>query len=85
VFKEQRFKIHLNEESGFQDYFNKIIKMCLGHSNGIELIPVVNIANLTLDHGTVPIMGQYPGSRHQLLPPIDGSCSLRFTPENGGV
>jgi hypothetical protein len=37
----------------FRIAFDRIIKTSHGHVNGIELIPVVNMANLTMERGTV--------------------------------
>jgi hypothetical protein len=39
-------------KSEFKITFDKIIKTSHGHVNGIELIPVINMVNLTLEHGT---------------------------------
>jgi hypothetical protein len=37
----------------FRISFDQIIKTSHGHVNGIELIPVINMANLTMERGTV--------------------------------
>jgi hypothetical protein len=40
-------------KNDFRISFDRIIKTSHGHVNRIELIPVVNMANLTIEQGTV--------------------------------
>jgi hypothetical protein len=52
ILKNEGLKFVLTKND-FKISFDRIIKTSHGHVNGIELIPVVNMANLTLELGTV--------------------------------
>jgi hypothetical protein len=58
----------------FKISFEKIIKTSHEYVNGIELIPILNMANLTLEHGTMVNVNEF----HQSMGHVHGDSLCKM-------